>query len=330
MLIEEDKYIYIEDIGIENIKKIAKTINILYKDNYIIKKVEEIDINTDKKPNILVYKNDEIRINFENIISSVKIVIIKYFDFYDMKNYEKIPENIEYIIINGEIYKHDKEDKKNKFEFVEYMMEYKIKIYDEYKNYESSIDYIRNILEPENKLNIENSRGWTVIDQIIKELNICQSDDGYCEKGEEIEEYLITIVDKIENKNLMKKYNKNQNILSYITNKKLIKKILNKLEKEEINEIVKRDNILFNLYGNETKLMILPYLTLETINKKKIINGENMTALTYLIIKNKYLSVKDKKIIEELIKIVYKMEITKEEIENIIKLNIEEIKKIFE
>jgi len=329
MLIEEDKYIYIEDI--EYIEKIAKTVKISYKNGYKAKKVEDIEVEINEKieiPNILVYQNNMIKINFENILSNVRVVIMRYFDYIDMKNYENIPENIEYIIINGEIYKHDKRDRYNKFEFVEYMMEYIIRTYKENNNYETSIDYIKNVLESENKINIENSRGWTVLDQIIKELSICYSDEGYYEKGGELEEYLIKIVDKIDNEKLIKKYNENQNIFTFLRNNELINKILNKLGKEQINEIVRRDKILFNLYGNEIKLMILPYLTTETIKYKKMINGENITALTYLLIKNKY--IKDKKIIEELIKRVYKIDITKEEIENIIKLNEEEIKKIFE
>jgi hypothetical protein len=307
MLIEGDKYLYIEDIeDIEKIEKIAKTIIISYKDDYKIKKVEDIDIDENNEmPNILVYKNDIIRINFENILSSVKIIIIKYFDMVDMKNYENIPENIEYIIINGE----------------------------EFKNYETSIDYIINVLEPEDKLNIENSRGWTVIDQIIKELSICYSNEEYYEMGEELEEYLMKIIDKIEKEKLMKKYNEDQNILRFLRNKNLIKIILNKLNKDEINELVKRDNILFNSsYKEDIKLMIIPYLTIETINNKKLINNENITVLTYLIIENKrsIVNKKNNKIIEELIKRVYKIDITKEEIDNIIKLNEDEIKKIFE
>jgi len=255
MLISKNRYIYIEN---ENVIKICKKMILNYDNKR--ERISDIDVESEKRPNILVYKSSEERIDYENIYKSVRILVSDYSSI-GYKNYENIPENIEYIIVDGEEYRNDK---RNKLELRYFM------------NTKEIIEYIEEKIIREDKIDEETSRGESIIDIIIFEI-FKISELNYKIK-ENIERIFIEIIEKVDKRLLNKIYEHNYTILNYIENEMIILRLINRMNKEIINNIDREgDNLRFKMYLSENILMeILEYMTEDNINKKKE-NG--MTAL---------------------------------------------------
>ena len=203
--IDRNKYMYIEAEILEKCKKIVCN----YKSRK--NKISDIDIDIDLEenniynlPNILVFKSKEETIDFENIFSSVKILISDY-NTIGYNKWLDIPENIEYIIVEGKIYRNNK---KNKLEMAYFMKTIEI------------INYIEEVIIPEDKINEETYNKNTVIDVIIDE--IWKVSESNYKLKDKLEELFMIIIERIDKEKLNKKYENNYTILNYIDNETII------------------------------------------------------------------------------------------------------------
>jgi hypothetical protein len=302
-----NEYILLEE-KIENIAKIEVNI---FKNRE--KKIEDIEI--EGLPNILITINYDNIPNFNNIFSSVKIIITNNRCLYMNDNWLNIPENVEYIIVKENktiIYRNNRD----KFDFIDVIL----KKYSSYYNdqiiikHNLIINFIKEIIreEREDKINKRNIQKLSLIDLLIIHTNNIIN--------EETKEICKELMNKISKKIINENDYENNSLLhqAIIYNKYEIADIIVENEKyENFNGRNNEEEIILEMlikrlyYDNKEKIINLIYKIIKKSNIKELnknyknnykYNGES---LILIMIGNilKYFDKYDR-IIDEIIEIL--------------------------
>ncbi len=202
------------------------------------KLIEDLEIGIDE-PNIIICYGGN-KINYENIYYSVRIIITDYMTLYN--RWREIPEQIEYIIVYGRIYKNNR----NKFNFIEYNDDERQRI------------ILREMIEEE-RINEINDEGNTVL-MILCRKNMI----------EEIKKIIVKMDKKmIDNTNNNKKTA--LHIASEEKNMEIVEILIKYMSMKGINKSDKEDNtaliILCMIQQEEMAIKVMMKMSKEGINK---------------------------------------------------------------
>jgi hypothetical protein len=193
-------------------------------------KIEDLELNGDE--NVIIYKNEEgDGDEFINIFCKARMMITKE-ETINEDRYKKLPENIEYVIVNNKIY-----EVKEEFEMIRFMSE------------ERFMEYIGE-MERQGKINKNNKNGETALmiacynkmERVALEL-IAKMSEGAIKKWNKYgialhyackNEMERVAMELIKSKNIIKKIKMSKNIkISYKTENR------NREKRMRINNYIK-------------------------------------------------------------------------------------------